>query len=213
MVERKVWLIGAGDFGFDIASKFARVPGDGNVFMGFIDSRDDAKKQTKSNCERIGLPAMFENPESIDFSDPKNRFIFGIGDAKFKKQFAEKYNLITDNYHRFEDSPNISNNSEIGLGIYWGCRIASSVKIGQAVFIDANSVIGHGACIGNFCHIAVGVIVGGNSSIGEACLIHSGAIIGNNVFIGEGCEIGVGAVVVRNLPAGTKVIAPKSPVI
>jgi len=213
MVERKIWLIGAGGFALDIASKFAKIPGHGNVFMGFIDSREDEKNQCKVLCESIGLPAMFENPESFNFADPKNRYLFGIGEAQYKQDFAKKYAINPEQYHRFEDSPNFNENCETKPGIYWACRVASNVKVGYAGFIDAHSVLGHGVTVGNYAHIAVGVIIGGDATIGEACYIHSGAIIGNKVTIGDNCVIGVGAVVVRDLPAGSKVIAPKSPII
>jgi hypothetical protein len=209
-LERKIWIIGAGGFAFDIASKFVRVPGDGNVFMGFIDSRIEQLGATKKLCEEAGIPAMFEVPDSFNFADSKNRFMFGVGDAVYKKQFAEKYQINPEHFHRFEQSPNINEYSRLGPGLYWGCRIASGVSVDHASFIDANSVIGHGTSIGAFCHIAVGVIVGGNVKIGDACYLHSGAIIGNNISIGEGSVVGVGAVVVRSLPPGSKVIAPKS---
>jgi acetyltransferase-like isoleucine patch superfamily enzyme len=213
MVERKIWLIGAGGFAFDIANKFAKVPGSGNVFMGFIDSRDDEKKQTKLHCERIGLPAMLESPDEFDFTDSKNRYLFGIGEAKYKKEFTEKHGIKPEYFHRFEQAPSIDQNSEVLSGIYWGCNIASNVKVGYAGFIDTHSVLGHGVSVGNYSHIAVGVIIGGNTSIGDACFIHSGAIIGNNLKIGDSCTIGAGAVVVRDLPAGSTIIAPKSVVI
>lgn len=209
-MERKIWIIGAGGFAFDIASKFIEVPGEGNIFMGFIDSRDDVAKSTMSDCIKFNVPAIVEHPDDFDFSDPSNRFMFGVGDAKYKKEFAAKYEIDPALYHRFEQAPNINKNSELLPSLYWGCKIASNVKVGYACFIDANSVVGHGVSIGNFCHIAVGVIIGGNVSIGEGTYIHSGAIIGNNVAIGENCIVGVGAVVVRRLPPGSKVIAPKS---
>jgi acetyltransferase-like isoleucine patch superfamily enzyme len=211
MIERKIWIVGAGGFAFDIASRFVKVPGHGNLLMGFIDSREEECKKTKWQCQKIGLPLMFEDPDDFDFDDSKNRFMFGIGDAKYKKYFAQKHSIFSEKFHRFEQDPNINEHANTGTGIYFGCRISSNVSVGDAVFIDSNSVLGHGASVGNFCHIAVGVIIGGNAKIGEASYIHSGAIIGNDVTIGEGSVIGVGAVVVRDLPPGSKVIAPKSP--
>jgi len=210
-VERKIWIIGAGGFAFDIACKFAKVPGAGNVFMGFIDSRDEEKAKTKILCEQIGLPAMFEDPQKFNFADLNNRYMFGVGDAVFKKEFSLKHQISPDLFHRFEMEVNINEYSKTGQGIYWGCRIASNSTVGWASFIDANSVVGHGTSIGNYCHIAVGVIIGGDVKVGDGTYIHSGAIIGNKVTIGENCIIGIGAVVLRDLPDGSKVIAPKSP--
>lgn len=210
MVERKIWIIGAGGFAFDIACKFAKVPGAGNIFMGFIDSREDERIKTKKICEQIGLPAMFEDPKNFDFADPMNRYMFGVGDAQFKRQFALKHQINPELFHRFEMEININQYAKTGQSIYWGCRIASLASVGYASFIDANSVLGHGTSVGNYCHIAVGVIIGGDVSVGDGTYIHSGAIIGNKVTIGENCIIGVGAVVVRDLPDGSKIIAPKS---
>jgi hypothetical protein len=81
MIERKIWIIGASGFAFDIACTFAKEPGSGNVLMGFIDSREEERIKTKLHCEQIGLPVMFEDPDQFDFADPKNRFMFGVGDV------------------------------------------------------------------------------------------------------------------------------------
>lgn len=213
MADRNIWIIGAGGFAFDIACKFAKVPGHGNQLMGFIDSRENVKVDTQRQCENIGLPVIFEAPENFDFHDTKNRYMFGIGDPQYKKSFAEKYSIGPNLFHRFEDNPSINEYTQTGLSLYWGCRLASNVEVGYASFIDANTVIGHGAVVGNFCHLAVGVIVGGNAHIGDATYIHSGAIIGNNVNVGANSIIGVGAVVIRDLAPGSKIIAPKSPLI
>ena len=210
MADRNIWIIGAGGFAFDIACKFAKVPGAGNAFIGFIDSREEEKQRTRLECEQIGLPVVFEDPDNFDFSNPQNRYMFGVGDAQFKKQFSLNHQIDPELFHRFEMEININEYTKTGQSIYWGCRIASNASVGYASFIDANSVLGHSTSIGNYCHIAVGVIIGGDVSVGDGTYIHSGAIIGNKVSIGENCIIGVGAVVVRDLPADSKVIAPKS---
>ena len=210
----KIWVIGASGFAFDIASLFIKEPGEGNIFYGFIDSRSEALNLSKSLYEnfkeRFPRPVSFEDPDSFDFNNPNNRYMFGIGDAQFKKVFTEKYNINCDLFHRLEQSPNISDYSKTGPGLYWMCKISSNVEVGYACFVDAYTVIGHGTKIGNFCHIGVNVIIGGDTEIGEACNIHSGAIIGNKVKIGKNSIIGSGAIITRNLPDNSKVIAPKS---
>ena len=213
-MERHVWIIGAGEFAFDLASRFIQTPGQGNLFSGFIDDRLDILDSTKDLCQKFKNrfidPVSFESPVFFDFTNPQNYFMFGVGDAQFKKKFTQQHNINFDFFHRFEQSPIISEYSETRSGLYWMCNIGSNVKVGYACFIDAYTVIGHGTKIGNFCHIAVNVIIGGEATIGEACYIHSGAIIGNKVKIGDNCIIGAGAVVVRDLPDNSKIIAPKS---
>jgi hypothetical protein len=207
---RRIWIIGSSGFAFKIGAQFAKIPGPDNILGGFIDSRPDFLSSVRANCDRIGLKADAVGPEDIDFQDPQNRFLFGVGDTQFKKDFFYKHKISFDSLHRFEQSPDISEFSDTKAGIYWGCAVSANTHVGYGCFIDRNTVIGHDVSIGNFCHIAVGAIIGGGVSIGDATYVHSGAIIGNNITIGEGSIIGIGAVVVRNLPPGSKVIAPKS---
>lgn len=211
-MDRKVWIIGAGGFAFDLASRFVQTPGEGNCFSGFIDSRIDVLEETKRICEKYKdrMNVEFLHPKDFNFADPQHRYIYGIGDAVYKKQFFSEHGLNFDQLHRFEQSPIISEYSQVGNGVFWYCNIASDVNCGHGTFIDAYSVIGHGVQIGNFCHIALNVIVGGDVIIEDACYIHSGAIIGNKVTIGEGSVVGAGAIVLRDLAPGSKVIAPKS---
>jgi acetyltransferase-like isoleucine patch superfamily enzyme len=209
-LERKIWIIGSSGFALKIGAQFAKIPGVGNTFGGFIDSRPESLNLVRVSCDRIGLKADTVSPEAVDFQDSQNRFLFGVGDTKFKKDFFCQHKIPFESLHRFEQTPDISEFSDTKPGIYWGCAISANTTVGYSCFIDRNSVIGHDVVVGNFCHIAVGVIVGGGVTIGDATYIHSGAIIGNDITIGEGSIIGVGAVVVRNLPPGSKVIAPKS---
>jgi acetyltransferase-like isoleucine patch superfamily enzyme len=209
-LERKIWIIGSSGFAFKIGAQFAKTPGADNTLGGFIDSRSDSLSLVRANCDRVGLKADAVGPEAIDFQDPHNRFLFGVGDTQFKKDFFCKYKIPIESLHRFEQSPDISEFSDTKAGIYWGCAISANTTVGYGCFFDRNTVIGHDVSVGNFSHIAVGVIVGGGVSIGDTTYIHSGAIIGNNVTIGEGSIVGIGAVVVRDLPPGSKVIAAKS---
>ena len=209
-MERKIWIIGSSGFAFKIGAQFAKVPGPGNILGGFIDTRPDSLSSVRANCDRIGLKADAVSPEAIDFQDPQNRFLFGVGETQFKKDFFYRHKIPFESMHRFEWGPDISEFSYTKAGIYWGCAVSANTNIGYGCFVDRNTVIGHDVSVGDFCHIAVGVIIGGGASIGGATYIHSGAIIGNDITIGEGSTIGVGAVVVRNLPSGSKVIAPKS---
>ena len=51
-MDRKIWIVGAGGFAFDLASRFVQVPGEGNVFSGFIDSRAEVVEDTKGVYEK-----------------------------------------------------------------------------------------------------------------------------------------------------------------
>ena len=86
-MEKKIWIIGSSGFAFKIGAQFAKTPGVDNTLAGFIDSRPDSLSSVRANCDRIGLKADAVDPEAIDFQDPQNRFLFGVGDTQFKKDF------------------------------------------------------------------------------------------------------------------------------
>jgi hypothetical protein len=205
-----IWIIGASNFGCDVAVRFMRSPGEGNVLQGFIDDRLNVLEQAKTRMLNIDTSLNYMTPDDHDFLDPQNVYLFGLSDPQFKASFFKRYILSKDRLHRFDQSPDLFQPLNLDNGQYWNCNISGFTAVGYGCFIDAISVIGHSVVIGNFCHIGVGVFIGGESKIGDACHIHSGAIIGRGIVIGDNCVVGSGAVVLRDLPDNSKVIAPKS---
>jgi acetyltransferase-like isoleucine patch superfamily enzyme len=209
-LNRNIYIIGSGDFAFDIASVLVKDLPAEKVLMGFIDDRKDVSEKTKAQSIKYGLNYQFLYPENVDFSISKNQFLFGISDPKYKQQFCEKYNLDSTRFYKFFEHTRINEHAALGASIYRHCNLASNISVGYATFIDALTVVGHGVEIGNFCHIAVNVILGGNVVIEDACYLHSGSIIGKGVKIGAGSIVGAGAIVLRDLPKNSKIISPKS---
>jgi len=209
-LKKRIWMIGAGDFSFDIASRLINSLSEDEVFGGFIDDRATVVQKTREQCQARNLTFDFFHPDQIDFSSPNHRYLFGVGDPKYKQAFSQRHDLNEAQFQRFFDSARINEHASLGPSIYWYCSLASNIEVGHASFIDALTVVGHGVRIGNFCHIAVNVILGGNAVIEDACYLHSGAIIGNEVRIGEGSVVGAGAIVLRDLPSHSVVVAPKS---
>lgn len=209
-MDRHIWVLGTSGFAFDIANRFIKVPGAGNCFMGFLDGRKEFAQQFKSILRNNGMPYEVISPDDLDCTDQKNRFLLGVGDPKFKSEFVKNYNISNDQIHDFRIDVDFSEVALINSGIYFQCKISGLSKIGVGNFVDSQSVIGHECIIGDFNHIGVNVIIGGNSTIGCRNNIHSGAIIGNNITIEDDCVIGAGATVLRDLPSGSKLVAPKS---
>ena len=52
------------------------------------------------------------------------------------------------------------------------------------------------------------MIVNGDCNIGNRNYIHPSTVIGKGITIGDDCVIGAGSVVLRNVPSGSKIIAP-----
>ncbi len=209
-LNRNLYIVGAGDFAFDIACVLVKDLPVAKVLVGFIDDREDVREKTKAQSIKYGFNYQFLEPENFDFSILENQFLFGISDPKYKQQFCEKHKLESTRFYKFFEHTRINEHAELGASIYRHCNLASNISVGYATFIDALTVVGHGVQIGNFCHIAVNVILGGNVVIEDACYLHSGSIIGKDVKIGAGSIIGAGAIVLRDLPKNSKVISPKS---
>ena len=209
-MNKNIFLIGAGDFAFDIASRLKHSLAENESLCGFIDDRSEILEKTKKQSRERGLNFSFFEPANFNFANPNHAYLFGISDPKYKQQYSTAHQLEGCQFYRYFDSARINEHAILGPSVYWYCSLASNISVGYASFIDALSVVGHGVQIGNFCHVAVNVILGGNAIIEDACYLHSGSIIGNNVRIGAGSVIGAGAIVLRDLPENSVVVAPKS---
>jgi sugar O-acyltransferase (sialic acid O-acetyltransferase NeuD family) len=85
-------------------------------------------------------------------------------------------------------------------------HITVGVKIGNFVWINSYTGIGHESSIGDFTTIYTGIQIGGYVQIGKDCIIGTGAIIKPGVKIGDGVTAGAGAVVVKDVPPGVVVV-------
>jgi sugar O-acyltransferase (sialic acid O-acetyltransferase NeuD family) len=83
--------------------------------------------------------------------------------------------------------------------------ITVNIEIGDFVFVNCATRIGHDVKIGNYTTIYSDVDISGGVEIGETSLIGSGATILPDVKIGRGCVVGGGAVVVKDVPDGVTV--------
>ncbi len=101
--------------------------------------------------------------------------------------------------------------------------VASNVRLGQGVFINAGAVIGAGVTIGDHavinravsighhCKIAEfssfgpGAVVASKCDIQRAVFVGAGAVVGPDVTIGSGSTLAVGSVVTRDVTAGVTV--------
>jgi sugar O-acyltransferase (sialic acid O-acetyltransferase NeuD family) len=78
--------------------------------------------------------------------------------------------------------------------------IAVNVKLGDFVWINSRTGVGHDVTIGDYTTVFAGIDIGGGVSIGSECVIGSGAVILPKKKIGNGSIIGGGAVVTDDIP-------------
>jgi sugar O-acyltransferase (sialic acid O-acetyltransferase NeuD family) len=87
-----------------------------------------------------------------------------------------------------------------------GAVLTTDIRVGDHVFINLNSTIGHDAVIGSYTSIMPSVNIAGAVNVGEAVLLGSGSNIRNGVFIGNGVRVGMGAVVIKNVNDNVTVV-------
>ncbi|WP_055436228.1 NeuD/PglB/VioB family sugar acetyltransferase [Lacinutrix algicola] len=77
--------------------------------------------------------------------------------------------------------------------------ISCNTQIGDGVFINSGSQVGHDVQIGDYVSIMANVDLGGGAIIGDNVFIGTGAVILPGVKVCANVKIGAGAVVLRNI--------------
>ena len=203
-----IWIVGTSGFAIDIGARFKNVPGTGNFFMGYIDDREENRDECKQMLKKWRMQQDVISPNSINLKDKKNRFLLGVSDPSFKSNFINGKEIDYEQIHDFRVDVNFPELGDIKDGIFFYCKVSNLTSIGYGNFIDSQSIIGHNSTIGDFNHIGVNVIVNGDCNIGNRNYIHPSTVIGKGITIGDDCVIGAGSVVLRNVPSGSKIIAP-----
>lgn len=80
--------------------------------------------------------------------------------------------------------------------------ISSQAKIGEDVFVGANSVIGPGSKVRNHVYIQSGVTIGHDCVLSEYVRVNPGSNIAGHVEIHDGAMIGLGANIIEELVIG-----------
>jgi sugar O-acyltransferase (sialic acid O-acetyltransferase NeuD family) len=80
--------------------------------------------------------------------------------------------------------------------------VSPLARLGEGVFVGANSVIGPGAVLGDHVFVNRGVTIGHDTQIGSFSRIQPGANLGGLSHIGRGVTIAIGATLLERLVIG-----------
>lgn len=94
----------------------------------------------------------------------------------------------------------------VSLSFNW---ISPNVKLGNFVFVNCSTRIGHDVSIGDYTTVFSDIDISGGAQVGADCIIGSGVTINPSIKIGDGSIIGAGSVVAKDIPS--KVIAAGVP--
>ncbi|MNL03098.1 UDP-N-acetylbacillosamine N-acetyltransferase [compost metagenome] len=191
----EIIILGAGGLAREIVSWYRISSQKKEKIIGFMDDNPEALLNFK-----LDLKILSE----LDVKKVKQKqsVICGISDGKIKiKLFNE---LIQNNVKIFtfiHNSCLVGERTKYGAGLVVlpNAIISCDVVIGNLVFVNLGSQIGHDVTIGDFTSIMANVDIGGGAIIGKNVFIGSNAVILPGVKIPDNTRIGAGSVVIKSI--------------
>lgn len=210
---RKLYIVGAGGFGREVAWLVDRINGTGPVWdlQGFLD--DDQKK----HGEPEGRHPVVGGIELLGRLPEEAWVVCAVGSAGTRKRIVQRVRQCGG--VRFatlvDPSVPISPSVTVGEGsiICAGTILTVDITVGRHAIINLDCTVGHDARIGDYSTLYPGVHVSGCVTVGEEAELGTGSQIIQGKKIGRGTILGAGAVVVSDLPERcTAVGVPARPV-
>ncbi|MCG8734308.1 NeuD/PglB/VioB family sugar acetyltransferase [Tenacibaculum finnmarkense] len=190
-------IVGAGGFGREMESwVFQSDLIEKYNVIGYLDDNPSSLGNFESDLKIIDTISL------ASLQKAKNVLV-AISNKEVKKRIFDYYinnggfNII----NFFHASSLRGKFSKLGLGFIATPNVIISCNtiIGDGVFVNSGSQIGHDVKIGNYVSIMANVDIGGGAIIGDNVFIGSGATILPGVKISANIKVGAGAIVLRNL--------------
>ncbi|MBE7648467.1 sugar O-acyltransferase [Tenacibaculum finnmarkense] len=190
-------IVGAGGFGREMESwVFQSDLIEKYNVIGYLDDNPSSLDNFESDLKIIDTISL------ASLQKAKNVLV-AISNKEVKKRIFDYYinnggfNII----NFFHASSLRGKFSKLGLGFIATPNVIISCNtiIGDGVFVNSGSQIGHDVKIGNYVSIMANVDIGGGAIIGDNVFIGSGATILPGVKISANIKVGAGAIVLRNL--------------
>lgn len=109
-------------------------------------------------------------------------------------------------------SARVAGNAVLGEGTIIGidCIVSVNARLGNHVFLNMRTVVGHDAVIDDFSSCLVNCIIAGNVNIGRGVLLGSGCIIMEKISVGNRAKVGMGSIVEFNVEENHTVMSRPS---
>jgi sugar O-acyltransferase (sialic acid O-acetyltransferase NeuD family) len=196
MMLEKLLVVGAGGQGKVVvdAVRSTRIPFD------VVIADDDGRKHGQT---LLGQPVVTPLDAALEGI---NAFHVAIGNNAIRARVTQYlegrgYANPSITHHRAY----VADTARIGNGVF----LAAQSVVGPDAVVETGCIINHGAIIDHDCqvaafaHVAPGATLGGGVRIGKYVLIGAGANILPGVSIGDDCVVGAGAVVLKDLLPGS----------
>jgi sugar O-acyltransferase (sialic acid O-acetyltransferase NeuD family) len=176
-------------------------------FKGFVCLKEDKCIKETIISEDFFTNDVVAANESIDV-------VVGIGDPKIREKLFNKFcsysnvnfpNLISP-YSAIDPTAMLGQ----GVVISHHCFISSKAILGDFVFVNALTIVGHDSILKDYVSIMPGVSVAGQVIIGKKSFLGSNSFVLQGTTLGDDVMIGAGATVFHDVESGNRVYPPKS---
>lgn len=187
-------VIGAGGLGRETLEVLKSNPCHEQNLLGFIDDNEKLHGKTINGYPVLGGCEWLEDQDVL--------VVCGIGNNYTRKRVIEKLAKDTQFVNALHQNTEIGDTVTFGEGnvVTSNCTLTCNIKIGNHVFINLHTTIGHDSILEDYVNLAPGVHISGNVTLKEGCYIYTGAVILPGVTIGRWAEIGAGSVVLKDIP-------------
>lgn len=210
---KKIYIIGAGGFGREVAWLIERINSVAPVWKlcGFID--DNPEKQGK----RIDGYPVVGDCNFLRGCGEEVWVVCAIAAAAVRKKVVKRVTECGSARFATLIDPSALYSSSVSIGegtiICEGTILTVDITIGKHIIIDYASTVGHDAVIKDFVTIYPSVNVSGCCIIEQGVEVGTGTQIIQGKKIGHETIVGAGSVVVKDLPCScTAVGAPAKPI-
>lgn len=196
-LERKdIVIYGAGGLGREILCLIIKKLDEWNP-IGFV---DDGVPEGKIINGIPVLPKLFLYQKH----QKKLAVAIGIADPTMKMNIFAELKKITDIYFPTLIAPTaiVDESAELEEGCIISnfCLISIDVKLGQCVFLNTGSFIGHDASLGSFVTLMPTTSISGGVVINEKVLVGAQSFVLQGKSIGKNSVISAGSKVFSNVP-------------
>jgi sugar O-acyltransferase (sialic acid O-acetyltransferase NeuD family) len=122
--------------------------------------------------------------------------------AEIERRFGLRYHTLV------HPTAYVSPLAKLGQGVFVGANsvIGPGCRLGDHVFVNRGVTIGHDTQVGPFSRIQPGANLGGLSRIGRGVTVAIGATLLERLVVGDGAFIGAGAVATEDVPGDVLVL-------
>ena len=179
--------------------------------VGFID--DDQANLGKNLC---GITVLGDFRWFKKASVNGLKVVCAVGSPEAKRHMVERATRLGLEFCTVIH-PSVQKSEYVDLGfgtvVTAGCILTTQIQVGNHVFLNLDTTVGHDSIIEDFVNVAPGCHISGHVTLKEGADLGTGAVVLQGITVGQWSTVGAGAVVIEDVPANAVVVGVPAKVI